>query len=158
MKPRVYIETSVISYLTAWPNRDVIVHGHQQATREWWVNCRDQFELYASELVVRETSAGDPRAARDRMEILAEILLLPMTEAATELAEVLVQSGVLPARAAADALHIAIAATGGVEYLTTWNCRHIANATIRFPIEAACHSAGYQPPLICTPEELLGSD
>src|SRR2546421_4783963 len=130
MKPSVYVETTVPSYLTAWPSRDLVRAAHQQITREWWAR-RDGFELYSSRLVVQECQAGDPQAAADRLAALAGTPLLePMSEAAA-LAEALMRGGPLPERAAADALHIAIAAGPGMKYLLTWNCTHIANRTLR---------------------------
>jgi len=158
MKPRLYVETSVLSYLTARPSRDVVVAGHQQVTREWWETCADRFDLVASELVAQEAGAGDDQAVRERLEILGTITLVEASEDALALARQLVVSGPMPQKAAEDALHIAIATTNGIEYLVTWNCRHIANATMRGQIQAVCRSAGYEPPIICTPEELLEAD
>ena len=127
--------------------------AHQQITGEWWAR-RDEFELYSSRLVVQECQAGDPQAAADRLAALAGIPLLEQTSDAAALAEALVRGVPLPERAAADALHIAIAAVHGMGYLLTWNCTHIANVTLRPQIEAVCRASGYEPPLICTPEEL----
>lgn len=155
MKAKVYIETTVISYLTARPNRDVVIAGHQKITHDWWQTCRERFELVASQLVVREASAGDSRAAQKRLERLATLTLLEVTEEAVTLAQELLTTGAVPEKAAEDALHLAIAVTNGVEYLLTWNCKHLANATLRTKIEDACRSAGYEPAIICTPEELL---
>lgn len=155
MKPKVYVETTVISYLTAWASRDVVIAGHQQITREWWGLCRDRFEVLASELVVREASAGDERAAAERLAVLNLLPLLSLSKEAGELANLLVDLGAIPSRALEDALHLAIAAVNGVDFLVTWNCRHLANASMRARIEAACRGAGYVPPVICTPEELL---
>jgi hypothetical protein len=153
MKPRVYVETTVPSYLTAWPSRDLVRAAHQQITREWWAR-RGEFALYSSRLVVQECQAGDPQAAADRLAALVDVPLLELTPDAATLAEALVRGVPLPERAAADALHIAIAAVHGVDYLLTWNCTHIANVTFRPQIESVCRAAGYAPPLICTPEEL----
>lgn len=153
MKSRVYIETTVPSYLTAWPSRDLVRAAHQQITREWWAH-RSKFEIYSSRLVVRECQAGDPVAAAERLAALSGIRFLEQTPDAATLADALVQGAPLPVRAVVDALHIAIAAVHGVDYLLTWNCTHIANVTLRPRIEAVCRSAGYNPPLICTPEEL----
>ena len=155
MKPRVYVETSVISYLTAWASRDVVVAGHQQVTRDWWKSSQDRFDVVASELVVQEASAGDLDAAKDRLQVLDMLTLLEITESARDLARQLVVAAAIPAKAAEDALHLAIAATNGIDYLVTWNCRHLANATMRAKIEEVCRDAGYQPPAICTPEELM---
>ena len=155
MKAKVYIETTVISYLTVRPNRDVVIAGHQKITRDWWQTCRKRFDVVASQLVVREASAGDSRAAQERLEKLATLTLLEVTEEAVLLAQELVSTGAVPEKAAEDALHLAIAVTNGVEYLLTWNCKHLANATMRTKIEDVCRSAGYEPVIICTPEELL---
>ena len=155
MKAKVYIETTVISYLTVRPNRDVVIAGHQKITRDWWQTCRERFDAVASQLVVREASAGDSRAAQERLEKLATLTLLEVTEEAVSLAQELLSTGAVPEKATEDALHLAIAVTNGVEYLLTWNCKHLANATMRTKIEDVCRSAGYEPVIICTPEELL---
>jgi len=158
MKPKVYIETTVVSYLTAWPSRDVVIAGYQQTTRDWWRDAADRFDLVASQLVIREAEAGNVDAAKDRLAALDSVTLLDATEEAAELAEQLLDSGAIPAKAAEDAGHIAIAVTNGVDYLVTWNCRHIANATMRSHIEHICRSAGYEPTIICTPDELMEPD
>ncbi|MFO0891975.1 MAG: type II toxin-antitoxin system VapC family toxin [Isosphaeraceae bacterium] len=152
-RPRVYVETTVPSYLTAWPSRDLVRAAHQQLTREWWAN-RGEFELYSSRLVVQECQAGDPRAAADRLAALADVLLLEQTDEVAAVAEALVRGVPLPERATADALHIAIATVHGMDYLLTWNCTHIANVTLRPRIESVCRALGFEAPLICTPEEL----
>jgi hypothetical protein len=122
------------------------------------MSSKDRFELLASELVVQEASAGDETAARNRLEILASLGLLEASPVALALAARLVDSGTIPREAAEDAMHLAIAAVNGVEYLVTWNCRYLANAIRRTEIEASIRSAGYEPPIICTPEELLEAD
>ena len=127
--------------------------AHQQITREWWAR-RDGFDLYSSRLVVQECQAGDAQAAADRLAALAGIPLLEQGAEVAELAEALVRGVPLPPKAGADALHIATAAVHGMQYLLTWNCTHIANAVMRPRIEAVCRAAGFEPPLICTPEEL----
>lgn len=156
MKRTVYIETSVISYLAAYPSRDVVVAGHQQTTHEWWKTRRERYDLYVSELVLEEASGGDPDAALRRMEYGANLTALSLNEQAVLLARRMVEQHALPSKALADALHVAIAAENGVDFLLTWNCRHIANAETRSLIEETCHEAGFEPPIICTPEELLG--
>ena len=155
MKPRVYIETTVISYLTARPARDVVVAGHQQSTRDWWEIASNRFELVVSELVSQEAGAGDRDAARARVSILASLTSLDATPEADGLAETLVRTAAVPQTAIRDAVHIAIAAANGVEYLVTWNFRHIADAVARPLIESAYRLAGFEPPTICTPEELM---
>jgi len=158
MAERVYIETTFVSYLTAWPSRDVVIAGHQQITREWWDARRTVFELCVSQLVLDESAAGDAQAAQDRMVILQPMTVLETTVAALDLAKELIQSGALPAKAADDALHVAIAAVHAVPYLMTWNCRHLTNAVMRPVIEAVCRAKGFNAPIICTPEELLEAE
>ena len=155
MKPSVYIETSVVSYLTARPSRDVVVAAYQEITREWWSEARERFDLFASELVVAEAGAGDRDAARARLESIQGIKLLNATTDAEELARALIDLGAVPREAVEDAAHIAIAVTNGIDYLVTWNFRHIANATMRSRIEDVCRGAGFDPPIICTPNELM---
>ena len=158
MKPTVYIETTVIGYLTSRIRSDVIVAGHQNTTREWWASATDRFQLLASQLVVQECSAGDAEAARERRDALQNVQLLQTTPAAEQLADALIAGHAVPVSNPEDALHIALAAVNGVEYLMTWNFRHIANAAVRLDIERICREAGYEPPVICTPEELLEAD
>ena len=155
MKPTVYVETTVPSYLTAWPSRDVVRAGEQQVTRDWWAR-RSGFDLRVSSLVLLECGAGDSNAAALRLAALDGVPVLAQTAEAETLAETLLREVPLPAKAAADALHIAVAAVNGVSYLLTWNCTHIANATLRPRIEALCRRSGFEPPVICTPMELLG--
>lgn len=151
---RVYIETTFVSYLTARPSRDVVIAGHQQITHEWWDQYRGDYELCVSQLVLQEARAGDSQAATERLDVLKNMVLLDTTEEAVALAEELVQAGALPVKAGDDALHIAVAATQNISFLLTWNCRHMANATIRPLIETVCAGKGYKAPIICTPEEL----
>ena len=155
MKPKIYVETTIVSYLVAWPSRDVIVAAHQQITDEWWRTKRQFFELFASQLVLREAQAGDEEMAQRRLHAREEVTLLEITEEALELAEDLINKGPLPQKAAEDAVHIAVAVVNGLDYLITWNCKHIANAKMRDKIEQVCRAGGYEPVIICTPEELL---
>lgn len=129
--------------------------AHQQITKDWWQSCRDEFDLFASELVVREAQAGDSDAVRRRLEIASDLPLLTIDEATTQLAETFSNILQLPERASADAVHIGLAVIHGMDYLITWNCRHIANARNRQKIERICDSLGYVTPVICTPEELF---
>jgi predicted nucleic acid-binding protein len=155
MKPKVYLETSIISYLTSRPSRDLIITANQQITQEWWQLRRGDFELYVSELVIQEAGAGDKIAAEQRLQVLEDIPELQLSEMVLTLAERLIQDGALPQNAVADALHIAIATLNGVDYLLTWNFKHLANATMRYKIEGVCRLLGFEPPVICTPQELL---
>jgi len=155
MKPRLYLETIIASYLSAWPSRDFVTAAHQQVTQEWWQTRRREVEWFVSQIVVQESSGGDPDAAARRLEVLKDLPLLELTEDATALAQGLVVQLQLPDKAALDAVHIALAVVHGMDYLLTWNCTHIANAALRSKIETACRAKGYQVPVICTPEELL---
>ncbi|MGH9928232.1 MAG: type II toxin-antitoxin system VapC family toxin [Pyrinomonadaceae bacterium] len=157
MSLKIYIETIIVSYLTARPSRDLIIAAHQQLTQEWWETRRTNFDLYASQLVIREPSAGDAVMAQRRLEVLDGIPLLSVSQEAVALARTLVEKGPIPEKAAVDALHIAVAASHGMDYLLTWNCRHIANAEMQTGVARICRATGFEPPVICTPEELLGS-
>jgi len=152
---RVYIESTFVSYLTARASRDLIVAGHQQITHDWWDSRRGDYELCASQLVLQEAGDGDPQAAQERLDVVATMTVLEVKEGAVELAEELVQAGALPAKAGNDALHIAVAAIHRIPYLLTWNCRHMANATMRAEIERVCAGKGFKAPIICTPEEMM---
>lgn len=151
----IYLETTVLSYLGAQPSRDLRVAAHQQITSEWWESRRTDFGLFVSQLVIEEAAAGDADAAGRRLGYLAGIPLLDLTAESLTLAEKLIADSAVPAAAAEDALHIAVAAVHGMHYLMTWNCKHIANAATRSRIETTCIEAGYDAPVICTPEELL---
>ena len=153
--PRVYVETSIVSYLTARPARDIVIAGRQQATRDWWETAPTRFELVVSQLVREEAALGDPEAARARLAALAPLTALAAPVEALELSRRLVDSAAVPKRAAPDATHVAIAAVHGVEFLVTWNFRHIANAVSRPRIESVCRRSGVEPPVLCTPEELV---
>lgn len=155
MLERVYIETTFVSYLTGCPSRDVVIAAHQQLTHEWWNTRRMNYELCVSQLVLTEAGGGDPEAAQDRLAVLRHLTYLETTPAALELAKALVGANAVPGKAADDALHIGVAATQRVNYLLTWNCRHLANATMRPWIEAVCAQHGVKAPIICTPEELM---
>ena len=153
----VYLETSIVSYLTAQPARDVVAAARQRLTVEWWHSQRALFNLVISPLVVEEASRGDSEAASHRLEILRG---LPRIDAAPEVidfAKRIISEGALPKSAADDALHIALAVVHGVDYLLTWNCRHIDNAQNKPRIRRLCREAGYRFPEICTPEELMGN-
>ena len=153
--PRVYLETTVISYLTARPSRNLRVVAHQEITADWWTRRRMRFDLYISRLVIDEASAGDVEAAAGRLVTLEGIPRLEFTESASILAANLVAEAAIPREAIEDALHVAVAAAHGMDYLLTWNCRHIANATMRNRIADVCAASGFDAPVICTPEELL---
>ena len=155
MNSTVYLETSIIGYLASRPSRDLITAANQQLTRDWWDEHRERYDLYVAEPVVAECCAGDPRAAQERLDVIGEIPVLDVTAAAENLADDLVKQIPLPENAEVDALHIAIATVNGINFLLTWNCAHIANAALQPQIEAICRSAGFEPPTICTPQQLM---
>jgi len=154
MKPKAYLETTIVSYLAADPSRDIVIAGHQQITREWWER-RSRFELCVSQAVVEEAARGDPMAAARRMTLLSGIPVLAFAAEVYDVANRLLRMHAVPAEALVDAIHIAVTAVNSVDYLLTWNSRHIANAAARGKIEQACLAAGLRAPVICTPEELM---
>jgi len=155
VKPKVYLETTIPSLLTAWPSRDLIIAGDQQITKEWWRTRRGDFELFVSQVVLDEVAEGDKAAASAR---LAEVQGLPVLEVngdVERVARTVLQTGLIPAKASNDALHLAVAAVHRMHFLLTWNCRHLANAAIGGQLAAACQEAGFEMPVICTPRELI---
>lgn len=155
MKRRFYIETSVISYLTARPSNDTITSACQQITRHWWATGRASVSSFISPYVVEEASAGDPAAARERIDTLRLLPILPITSEIPDLAEFLLLGGGLPPRARLDALHIACAAYHEIDVLLTWNCTHIANPAQLPVMRGLCAAKGYKLPELVTPFELL---
>ncbi len=152
----VYVETSILSYLAARPTRDLLAAARQQMTREWWDTRREGFDLYISPLVDQEARRGDPEAARRRIGALGGLPTLEIVEEAYALAAALIAEGALPRTAKHDATHIALASVHGMDYLLTWNCRHIDNAETKPIVRSVCAAHGYSCPEICTPEELMG--
>ena len=156
MTPKVYIESTIISYLTSWRSPQLVMAGNQESTRSWWDEQRHKFELFVSEVVIDEASAGDRAASHRRLEAIKDIPVLLVDDSARQLAKELVSRTPLPETARADSWHIAAATVNGMDYLLTWNCRHIANATLQKTMATICQEAGYQMPIICTPLELIG--
>jgi len=154
MNSRVYIETTVISYLTAWRSPQLVMAAHQEATRQWWDDESHHFDLFVSEAVLEEASAGDPKAAQKRLAAIEGIPELRITDEVRNLAIALLKYGQLPPKASLDALHIAIATVNGMDFLLTWNCRHIANATLQKSMKKVCEDSGLILPILCTPIEL----
>ncbi len=152
----VYLETTFISYLVARPSRDLIVAGHQQITQEWWANRHDEFECRVSQVVIDEASVGDPAEVQKRLAIIGGLRALDVTADAMSLAKAIMAAGILPPHVVRDAAHVAVAAVHAVDYLLTWNCRHLANAQIARRIASVCEKLGHRMPIICTPEELMG--
>jgi hypothetical protein len=158
VKPKLYLETTIASYLAARPSRDLIIAAQQSITRDWWDRRRGEFDLYVSEFVLTESEDGDRAAAKGRLALLEGIPVLPVTSAIMELAQVLVTKGPLPPKAAIDAFHIATATAYGCEYLLSWNCKHIANAQIQRTLRRVATGRGFDLPTICTPEEFMGDE
>jgi hypothetical protein len=152
----VYIETSILGYLTARPSRDIVVAANIEVTKEWWNTRRGDFQLYSSQAVVKEISQGDVVIASQRLEIPANLSLLDLNQAVLDLAEQFLERSNLPAKADIDAVHIAAATVHGMDYLLTWNCKHIANAQIQGKLAEISLDFGYELPILCTPYELLG--
>ncbi len=158
MKETVYIETSIFGYLTARSTENLILAANIKVTQDWWDNCRDSFVLYASEVVWDEAGRGDTEIATLRLSLLESLMLLDIKEEAIELAKEFLQHSNLPSKASNDALHIALATVYGLDYLLTWNCKHMANAQIQKKLSVISSSLGYELPVICTPYQLIGSD
>ncbi|MGC8541844.1 MAG: type II toxin-antitoxin system VapC family toxin [Phycisphaerae bacterium] len=155
-KLRVYLETTIISYLAARPGRDLVTAAHQQVTADWWRECRVLFEVFVSGLVLEELRRGDPDAADRRKAIIDGVAVLGLGEPVGRLAHDLVEQKAIPQSAAADALHVAVAAVHQMDFLMTWNCTHINNAQMISRIRKICELSGFECPVICTPEELSG--
>ncbi|MBI1784589.1 type II toxin-antitoxin system VapC family toxin [Candidatus Sumerlaeota bacterium] len=155
-RPTLYIETSVISYLTARPSKDVLHLARQQSTREWWLSDIGKFDSFISEVVYREASLGDAQARKARLEVLARLKVLKLTPKITDLAAFLLRAKIMPENAADDALHLAVASVNKLDFLASWNFRHLANAAIRHNLESVAQHYDLFLPTICTPEELKG--
>lgn len=156
MSETVYVETSILGYLTARPSRDIVVAANIEITREWWDTRRSDFQLYSSQAVVKETSQGDAQIASKRLEIICDLALLDLNQPVLDLAEQFLERSSLPAKADVDAVHIAVATVHSMDYLLTWNCKHIANAQIQRKLAEISLDFGYELPILCTPYELLG--
>ncbi len=156
----IYLETSVIGYATAREVKDPLINWRLGLTRDWLRRARSSpdWQLFVSNVVIREVSAGDSTAAKERLDRIEGLHILDVTDAVGSLSEQLLLTNAVPEKAKEDALHIALTAVHGIEFLVTWNCTHIANATMRRAIERVCKNAGYEPSIICTPEELTPNE
>ena len=155
---KVYIETTIISYLTARPSKNILATAWQELTKEWWTHRRTYFDLFTSELVLAEAYKGDAEAAQRRLNHLENIPIIATTDSAIEFARRLINEGPLPEKAIDDALHIALSAVHRIDYLMTWNFKHIDNAEMKPSIRELCILHGYHYPEICTPQELMGEN
>ena len=157
-KPTVYLETTIPSYLTARPSSNLIIAGEQAITREWWESRKAMYRLFISEAVVEEACRGDAKAARKRLEAISDLEELSIDESVLSLTREILGTGLIPEKASADALHIAVASRHGIDYLVTWNCKHIANAEIIRRISYVISKCSYFVRIICTPRELFGGE
>jgi len=155
---RIYIESTIPSYVVARPARDLLQAARQQLTRDWWDLRREQHELFASQVVLDEVAFGETAMAQLRLDLLAGVPLLRVTDEVKELARKVLESGLLPTTADRDAAHIALASAYEMDILLSWNCRHIANAAIQARLRKLAQAAGFTLPVICTPEELMEND
>lgn len=158
VKPIVYLETSFISYVCRRLSNDFLISAHQRVSRDWWENKRESFDICISQLVLDEVTAGNRDESLKRIELIKGIREILITPESISLAKNFIESGALPKKAADDALHMAVAAVSGADYLLTWNCKHIANAQIVRIITSICLASGYKSPVICTPLELNGGE
>ena len=153
-----YIETTIPSYYVAWASSSLFQVSKLAATRKWWDGGCSGLELFTSLTTLDEAGKGDARMAEERVRLLEPIQLLPLSDEAIELARILLESGIVPAKAAPDALHIAVASFHRIDYLVTWNFKHIANPFLRDRLRNAVSLAGFELPVMCSPEELLQND
>lgn len=155
MRPKVYIETSIISYYTARPSRDLIVAGHQQITQEWWAHQLPLLDPHISAIVLEEIAEGDQEAAQTRLKAVDAFPSLAITPDVIQLAKSYFQALSLPGKARLDAIHLALGSQHGMDYLLSWNFTHIVGARPRAIVQAINYQMGIHTPVICTPEELL---
>ncbi len=154
-RPTAYIETTVIGHLVGRMLSDPIVAGRQTVTRQWWPTAIVEYRFFVSKVVADECAAGDPDAAKERLEVLDSLEFLATSPSVDELARKLIEEFAVPKTEPRDAVHISLAAVNGLEYLVSWNFKHIVNPTTRSAIERVCRDAGFVPPMICTPDELM---
>jgi predicted nucleic acid-binding protein len=154
-KPRLYLETTIVSYLTARPASDLNTAAHQQITVEWWDRKRKDFDIYISKLVTTEAASGDSGAAKRRLKLLRPLRQLAINKNVVHLARILRKTRCIPEKAADDAMHVAVAAVHHMHFLLTWNCTHINNVATIEEIQSVCAGEGYHCPVICTPDELI---
>ncbi len=156
MTESVYIDTSVVSYLTARPAQDMVTAVRQIETIEWWTTQSPHFELFSSDVAIEEAKQGHPEAAQRRIEVLRELTILTVTLDASDLADALIEGRAVPAEAEDDARHIAVATVNNIDYILTWNFTHIANTVTMPLITDVCEQQGYNSPIITTPNQLQG--
>lgn len=152
------METSIVSYLKSHPSRDIVILAHQEIIRRWWKNCLTNYDVFISEIVLEGARRGNVEAAKERLAVLAKFPGLSIIKDVEHLAAIYARELTIPAKALRDALHIALASVHAMDYLLSWNCKHIANGFIRRRVREINTREGYSIPTICTPEELLDED
>jgi hypothetical protein len=155
VKARLYIETTIPSYLVARPSRDLRMAAYPQTTTEWWDQKRNLYDLFISDVVLREIRRGERAMAEARLNAVEGLRVLAANDLAARITRVLLSEQIIPHIATDDAAHVGVAAAHGMEFLLTWNCRHINNPAILRRIETACEQLGVGCPVICTPSELM---
>lgn len=156
IKPKLYLETTVISYLVARPSTDTSLVYRQQVTQQLWEEYADDYEFVVSDIVISEILRGDAVAAQRRFGVVTNLTILDISPDVDKLAQDLIDAGALPHQARSDAQHIACAAVNSIDYLVSWNYKHIVNEIKRQFINEVCRAAEFQPPTICTPIEIIG--
>jgi hypothetical protein len=155
VKPTVYLETTIVSYLTARPSRDLIVAAHQQVTAEWWETVRPNTKCFVSSFVIQEVSRGEEAAAQRRLSSISGFPVLDLNEPIRELAEKYFTAIDIPEKARIDAFHLAVAVWHRIDYVLSWNCKHIASGRVRRTLHGINDELRITTPVICTPEELM---
>jgi hypothetical protein len=140
--------------LVARPSKQSRLQADQETTRQWWEHHAGDFDMFVSEIVVREVQRGDAAMAAGRLAKIRNLPILTASEAAENLATLLLER-VIPVQAIDDAAHIAVAAVNGMDFLLTWNCRHINNRYTIRRVEKCCADAGFACPVVATPAELM---
>jgi len=155
MRESIYLETTIVSYYTSKPSRDIIVLAHQEITRQWWLKTIGRYNVLISEVVIEEASSGDPEAIKKRLEELKDFPHLELNDKVEEMAQVYMERLEIPEKSLRDAAHLAIASVHNIDYLVTWNCTHLANGEVIKKLIKINESLGIHTPIICTPEELM---
>jgi hypothetical protein len=155
-KQSVYLETTIVSYYTSKPSRDIVALAHQEITKEWWPMAITRYNIFISEIVVEEAGLGDSEASKRRLEEIKDFPHLELNEKVEEMAKIYVEKLEIPESSIRDGIHLAIACIHNIDYLVTWNCKHLANGEIIKKLMKINKSLGIHTPIICTPEELMG--
>jgi len=154
----VYLETTVVGNIAGRLHPDPKIAAWQQVTREWWATAPDRYHLFVSQLTLDECGEGDPDAAKERIDLIKDVNLIEPSNDVEKLAHLLVNRLAVPASEPRDALHISIAAVNGVQFIATWNFKHILNPHLQIKIASTCREGGFNPPVICTPQQLLETE